>query len=355
MPLPPAQRPRQTPTEAERQALAAADYLVVGDETFLAAAQPLLDYRQSMGLHVATLTPLQLFDTWGEGVPGVTAWRNFMDWRRAQGQLPTYLLLLGDASATPWTGDEKTLAQRLPTAFVHTTYIGEAPSDAALLGEDAGAVAVGRIPARSVAEVEAAVQKTLAYEQSAKTRRHLILNDNETEFEAFAADIAAVWQQAGDDVQRFDTDAPSARDDLLSALQAGPAWLHYVGHGSPLLWAQERVLSAADATAWDDPALVFAWTCLSGYFILPDERSLAEQWLLAPQGGAVAVIAPTGEDVTPNQQPFADAVYRALLEADTLGAALTHTRAHWPQQEIIWQYHLFGDPALTTGNVFLND
>ena len=88
---------------------------------------------------------------------------------------------------------------------------------------------------------------------------------------------------------------------------------------------------------------------MSGYFILPEERSLAEQWLLAPRGGAVAVVAPTGEDVTANQQPFADAVYRALLETDTLGAALARIRGQWQQQEMVWQYHLFGDPALTVG------
>ena len=136
---------------------------------------------------------------------------------------------------------------------------------------------------------------------------------------------------------------------MLAALQAGPAWLHYVGHGSPLLWSQSQVLSVADAAAWDDPAIVFAWTCLSGYFILADDRSLAEQWLLASDGGAVAVIAPTVGDVTANQQPFADAVYRALPELGTLGAALARVRGHWPQQEIVWQYHLFGDPALTIG------
>lgn len=346
MPVPPRQRPSGHLSPTELRTLATADEVIVGAKAFLQAAHPLVAYRQSTGLSVATLTPTQLIDHWGRGVPDASALPQFLAWRRGQGQLPSYVLLLGDAELAPWQGDTTILAERIPTAFVATPYIGETPSDVALLGDAAGDVGLGRIPAHSPDEVAAVVKKILAYEQSDKSRRHLILNDDDAEFTAFAVAIADFWQQQGDTVRHFTVAMPSARTALLDALQQGPAWLHYVGHGSPLLWSKAQILTAADASRWQTPSFVFAWTCLSGYFILSDKQSLAEQWLLAPQGGAIAVIAPTGEDVTPRQQQFADTFYRLLASSDTLGLALARTRAELGPDEIVWQYQLFGDPAL---------
>lgn len=346
IPPPPRQRTRSPLTPQSLQALAKADEIIVGVEALLQAVQPLVAYRESNGLKVATLTPTQLLDHWGRGVPDSSVLRQFLRWRQEQKRLPRYILLLGDAELAPWQGNSDILRTRIPTAFITTPYLGETPSDAALLGDVAGNVALGRIPARSPAEVDAIVQKILTYEQNPTPRRHLILNDGDAEFVTFAAEIAAFWQRQGDTVARFNTTSSLARPAILEALQEGPAWLHYVGHGSPLLWSRAQILTVEDASSWSAPALVLAWTCLSGYFSLPDGQSLAERWLLTAQGGAVAVIAPTGEEDTAHQQLFADTFYRALTDSNTLGLALARTRARLTFDGIALQYQLFGDPAL---------
>lgn len=346
MPFPAARHPLKTLSTAALADLAAADEVVIGANSYLDTARPLLALRREQGLTVATLTPRQLFDGWGRGVPGLDAWRNFVAWREAHGTPLRFLLLLGDANAAPWDSDSDALTTIVPTAFVRTTFLGETPSDAALVASASLPVAVGRMPVRSVAEVKAIVAKTIAYEKSTQPRRQLLLSDASPEFAPFADAIAAFWERQDGPVVRFRADVSSARPNLLETLVAGPAWLHYVGHGSPLLWSQQKVLTADDAGHWHDPALVCAWTCLNGYFILPERRSLAERWLLVPQGGAVAIIAPAGEGGTDQERLFAAAFYRALLTNDRLGAALAAARAAPGQQEMGLQYLLFGDPAL---------
>jgi len=346
MASPTGRRPRQTLSTAALSALSAADEVVVGATDYLAAARPLIELRRAQGLKVATLTPRQLYDGWGRGVPDLAVWRQFLAWRAARSRPLRFLLLLGDADLLPWDGDLTALTTAVPTTFVRTPFLGETPSDAMLVATAAEPIAVGRMPVRSVAEVRAIVAKTMAYEKLSAPPRQLLLQDADSEFAPLADDIAAFWRRRGVTVTLFAAGGPTTRADLLNALAAGPAWLHYVGHGSPLLWSQRRVLTAADADRWHAPALVCAWTCLSGYFTLPGQRSLAERWLLSPQGGAVAVIAPAGEGTTEQERLFAVAFYRALLVDDRLGVALADARARPGQWEMGRQYLLFGDPAL---------
>ncbi|RME84028.1 MAG: hypothetical protein D6775_06605 [Caldilineae bacterium] len=343
---PPRLRRRASIDSSARERLRLADMLVIGAEDYLRAAAPLIEHRRRAGLRVAALTPLQLTDHWGRGVPDGSALSRLLQWRQAEGRLPSFILLVGDAELAPWDGEQHLLAERIPTGFTPTHFLGETPSDVALLDDTFAAVALGRIPARAPRDVAAAVRKILAYEEDLPARRHLVLEDAGPEFGAFATAIASFWQGKGEESARIAITGPDTRARLLAELRRGPFWLHYVGHGSPLLWSQAKVLTAGDAELWQQPGIVFAWTCLSGYFVQGEEQALAERWLLSPTGGAVAVIAPSGEDITPRQQDFAQAFYHALLRAETLGEALVLARGERGRDDLSLQYQLFGDPAL---------
>ena len=156
-----------------------AEYLIVAPELFHDVLKPLVAARETDGLTTVAVTPEQLYDTYGTGAPAAEAMRRAVLALQAEGNL-RYLLLVGDASANPnamWLPD----APVVPTGWVRTVFVGDTPSDHALVADDDGVprVAVGRFPAATVADVEAMVAKTLAWEPN---DRLLLLNDDSPEF-----------------------------------------------------------------------------------------------------------------------------------------------------------------------------
>jgi len=333
-PAPDVARPR-VPIDAD---MLAADYLIIAPHLFHAALAPLVEARVAEGLSVVVLTPEQIYDTFGTGVPGAEAIRAAVMALHARGQLG-YLLLVGDATADPramWQAD----STLVPTGWGRTAFLGDTASEHALVVGDDGVplVAVGRFPASTVAEVQAMVAKTLAWKP---TSRLLLLHDDEPEFVAMTDTLAEV--SAPD--SRLGDDESDTRRDLLRWLRAAPGVLVYSGHGSLPVLGDEKFLTIDDAGAWDGPTVVAAWTCLAANFTHPTQVGLSEAWLRHPKG-VVAFVGPTAETTTGEQSAMTLAFQRALIEGATIGdALLTGWRAAQSQDAEI-SFVLLGDPAL---------
>jgi hypothetical protein len=146
--------------------------------------------------------------------------------------------------------------------------------------------------------------------------------------------------------QRIDAGTEGSREALLEALQQGPVWMNYTGHGSLTRLCDEGLLKLEDGESWGNPALVVAWTCLAAHYVHPTQDSMAEVWLRVPRGGAVAFLGAVGETTSREQAPFLRAFYRDLVEQERLGDAwLAALRAGW-SADVRWGYVLLGDPAL---------
>ncbi|MBN2391069.1 MAG: hypothetical protein JXR84_10105, partial [Anaerolineae bacterium] len=255
-----------------------------------------------------------------------------------QGQLH-YLLLVGDASADPralW----QTGSTLVPTGWGRTVFLGDTASDRALvLGDDGEPlVAVGRFPASTVAEVQAMVDKTLAWEPAS---RLLLLHDDEPEFVAMTDALANV---AAPDLRLGDA-ADDARRDLLRWLRDAPGVLVYSGHGSLPVLGDEKFLTVDDAGAWDGPTVVAAWTCLSANFTHPTQMGLSEVWLRDPEG-VVAFVGPTAETTTGDQSAMTLAFQSALVDGATIGDALLAGWDAAQSKDAEISFVLLGDPAL---------
>jgi hypothetical protein len=232
------------------------------------------------------------------------------------------------------------------TDLAPTVHLYETPSDQTMVTDDQGRplLAVGRFPARSPEEVRAMVRKTLDWERDPGASV-FVVHDNQPDFEQFAQEIAArIPKEAVS--QRVDAAQEGARDLLLAQLARENTWLNYVGHGSLALWGDEKLLQRQDT--WPQPALVTVWACLSAYFVHPEQDSLAETWLRAPQGGAVAFVGPTGETYVYEQTPLAKIFYDQIRAGKPVGDALL---AAWREggdadSDAVRSYLLLGDPAL---------
>lgn len=332
-PAPDVIRPRETVTLTD---LLAADYLMVAPASFHPALAPLADARRADGLTVAVVTPQQVCDTFGDGLPTGETLRRAALRLHATGRL-RYLLLVGDASADPRAAWD---TAAVPTLWRRTTHVGDTASDYALVADDAGmpVVAVGRFPAATAAEAEAMVAKTLAWQP---TDRLLLLNDDEAEFVSLSAALHA----AAPGGTQLDGGAADARRELLRWLKAGPGLLVYMGHGSLPMLGDEKLLTLEDAGAWDGPTVIAAWTCLCAGFGHPTHTGLGEAWL-RDRRGAAALVGPTGETTTAEQQAMALAFQSALAEGAPLGDALLAGWRAATSEDARVSFLLLGDPAL---------
>ena len=99
--------------------------------------------------------------------------------------------------------------------------------------------------------------------------------------------------------------------------------------------------------------IVVTMTCLTGLFTHPEVNSLAEALLWQPQGGAVAVLAPTSLTLASDQSQLRSALAEALVDRrhGTLGSAVLAAWQAVPldspgTRDVVATFLLFGDPAL---------
>lgn len=316
------------------------DYLVIAPSLFHKALLPLMALRQEEGYATYILTPEAVWDTFGGGAPGAESIRDMVQTLVSEGRLQ-YLLLVGDTlpgAAGFWNEDHA----GVPTGWVRTIHVGYTASDALLVMDDANhpLVSVGRLPVSTPEELVVLVAKTLAWEA---TDRLLLFNDDEPSFADLRRQLSDI-SQAEDQIEIDASTLKGARDDLIRWLDKGPGTVVYVGHASMAMLGDEKYLVAEDA-GHVGPAVMVTWSCLCAGFAHPTYESLAEAWLLRPQG-AVAVVGPTGETTTGEQAAMALAFQSQLVQGQTIGQALLHAWQDGQSLDAVHGFVLLGDPAL---------
>lgn len=341
---------------------AGADWLVLAPPALAPALAPLLLRRQAEGLRVALVSSRDVFEQFGAGYEDASALAAFLDHAIAAWQpAPRYVLLVGDAP------------DLLPGGQVFGHFGGWSASDAALARDGAGrprAVALGRIPARDPGQLRAALAKLERWEEGPardgdwRQAALLLADPSEPGFRADAEAFGAALGQAFDLQDAPLAVPPDASGDsrgdvsasILARFEAGLGLTVYIGHGTRTQWGRDRLLDLEGVAALRNaarPGLVLNFSCLIGAFDHPGEASLAEALLLAPRGGAAAVIAPSSLTLATDQSPLAAGLARALADpaVPRLGDALLRARdaldlSRAGAEEVAFSFLLFGDPAL---------
>lgn len=328
----------------EEAALAETTYLVIAPAAAHAALAPLLAHRQAEGLFTAIVTPQAVYDTFGAGRADPEAIGALVR------SLPNlrYLLLAGDGVADPAGYDADAGPLRVVVPFTRTTVLGETPADGRYSLNAAGepTVAVGRFPAETVAGIQVMVEKTLNWETAQRPPTPIFVADDEPAFSDMLAEIIPLVP-GGEQAERLDAGEEDSREHLLTALNRGPSWFNYSGHGSLSRLCDEEILTLNDGQNWKQPSVVIAWTCLAGHFAHPTQASLAEAWMQTPVGGAVAFLGPVGETTTFEQRSAARVFYQALAQQPRLGDAwLQVLQDKNNAADVRWGFLILGDPAL---------
>jgi hypothetical protein len=363
-----------------RTASFGADYVIITHPSLLEAIKPLADWRQSQGLRVVTVTIDQVYDAFSDGLIDPAAIRAFLRHARATWAppAPRFVLLVGKASydyRDYLGGPNRSL---VPTMMLPTAFLGEAPSDNWLVALDEGSplpsMAVGRLPAKTPAELAVAVSKIVAYEQAPspqpspsgrgdnnwRQRLLFVADDKEPTFARFVDDLAGSLPAGFTSERIYLKDfsgkerGQAARARILAEFDQGALAVAYIGHGAIRTWAAESIFTADDVPVLNNDSrlpLLITPTCLDGFFAHPREDSLTEELLWRRDGGIVAGFVPTGLTLPGSQDPLIRAFFDAFFrQGKSVGEAIQEAKRGLPNggqglEDVIETFTLLGDPA----------
>ena len=346
-----------------------ADYLVIGPEAFLRAAIPLLELRQRQGLKVKAVSIEEVYSEFGFGESAPEAVKDFLsyayhNWRQPS---PRYVLLLGDATFDFKDHLQTGVTNQVPPRMVKTSYLWTAsdPSYAAVNGEDIlPDFSIGRLPAATVEQVQAMVEKILAYEtgEAGLDRSAVVLvadnPDRAGNFEADADELAAtvLASKNPEKIYLSQLGTAATRNAIVQSFDAGASLVSYLGHGGIHLWADENFFNASNVASLapqPQQPLLLTMNCLNGYFHFPYFNSLAEELVHAKDKGAIAAFSPSGLSLNGPANLYHKALLQELFNGrhgrlgDAVLAAQVAYAGTGAFPELLTIYHLLGDPALT--------
>jgi hypothetical protein len=313
--------------------------------------------REQQGWSVVLVDVEDLYDEFNFGSKNPWALKDFLDRAYAYwNPQPRFVLLVGDASYDPHNYLGFGEFDLVPTKFVDTGHLTTASDDWFVDFDDDGLaeMALGRLPVESAEEAATVVSKIIAFEGVAGLMNEALLvadiNDF-IDFEGASADVAGELLAGSMGVTEILRGrSATARSDLLNLLNQGQLLVNYVGHGSTRIW-NGNLLTSTDAwSLTNSPYLPFlvSMTCLNGFFQDPYSDSMAETFLKAERGGAVAVWTSSGLTLPGEQAVMNLELIRLLFNGEglTIGEAVMRAKRATTNDDIRRTWILFGDPTL---------
>lgn len=373
-----------------------ADYLLISHRSLWPAAQTLADFRRARGLTVALIDVQDVYDEFSNGRLDPRALRDFVayaygNWRTPA---PAYLMLLGSSHYDYRMRSGATTQPILvPTYFACVDpWVCEVAVEnefVTVSGDDRMPdLALGRLPARTLAEATVMVNKVIAYESNPPAgswaNTLVFVSDNARDadgvpdpagnFEALTEGIIATVPSAyavgrvyfdpypaDDNGEPYRYRTPTATTDaIVAAVNGGAVFLNYSGHAGVTTWAHEAILRARDVGRNDvtrfangpRQPIVLDMACASGNFADPQYTGLEVMMLGWSSGGSVAGWAATGFGVATGHDQLHRGFYQAVFNngVRTLGLATAAGKQNlWASGrnlDLLDTFDLLGDPAL---------
>jgi uncharacterized repeat protein (TIGR01451 family) len=338
------------------------DIVMISHGDLASALSPLVQAHHAQGQSTSVVLIDDLYDEFTFGEHNPSAIRDFLStatkvWQTA----PHYLLLNGRASLDPRNYLGFGHLDFVPTKIVPSSTLMTASDDWFSDFNDNGipTIATGRFPVTTPAEATLVASRVAAYEgQSTNgpwTAQALMVADvNDTINFTQASEI--VQAQLPKTIQPTDVFASTmtiaqAQQEILSSINAGQLIVNYSGHGSEDEWSGDDLFNTTSATALTNgPSLpvFFIMNCLNGFFQDVYDTPLGVTLMLAPNGGAVAVLASSGLN-QPNPQTLLNKIIvRSALHPPypALGDAIIEGKTTITDPGVRKTFNLFGDPAM---------
>jgi len=303
-----------------------------------------------------------LYDEFHFGERSPFAIRQFLkaaiaNWRTP----PTYLLLNGRASLDPRDYLGFGHLDLVPTRILPTSNLMTSSDDWFSDFNDKGfpTIATGRLPVSTLDEATTVVGKIAGYEgqstNGAWTSQALMVADRD-DTESFSQDTLDVQTQIPStitvtDVLTSTVGITAAQQDIVAGINSGQLLVNYLGHGAEEQWSGADIFDTTTVTTLTNGTqlpVFLIMDCLNGFFQDVYAEPLAVSLVLAPNGGAVAVLASSGLNPALPQTKLDKLIVQDILNAarPTMGEAVLKAKSHIGDPAVRQTFILFGDPAM---------
>jgi uncharacterized repeat protein (TIGR01451 family) len=339
-----------------------ADIAMVTFGQFAGALAPLVRAHEAEGKTSAVIPIGDLYDEFNFGEHSPFAIKRFLrtatqKWRTP----PAYLLLNGRASLDPRNHLGFGNLDMVPTFIVPTTSLMTASDDWFSDFNNSGVptIATGRLPVSTIDEATTVGSKISTYEGRSTngpwTANALFVADKD-DTESFTPDSQTVAAQLPPAMQVTDIFVDSvgttaARGDIINAINSGQVLVNYLGHGSEEQWSGSDIFNTASVSSLTNGSqlpVFLIMDCLNGFFQDVFAEPLGVTLLLAPNGGAVAVLASSGLNQPLPQTNLNTLVVQNALNGKRLplGDAIVQAKSQISDPDVRKTFVLFGDPAM---------
>ncbi len=367
-----------------------ADYIAIVHRSLWTAVQPLLDHRVAEGLRVAKVDVQHVYDEFSGGRVDPEALRAFLSYAyhhwNPGGVRPAYVLLVGDGHYDFKAALRPDMPNLIPPYLLHVDpFIGETAADNRYASVDGDAdfmpdMALGRIPARTPAEVTALVNKILAYEDPAvmpggswQNRVTFVADqadDPAGDFHALSDNVrlntlpgtvdsqTIYWEK--DYIYAYPNNGTPDMNTAIKTALGDSVMVQWFGHASRFRWGSTQVFSNFSIIPMPKTAslpMTVDYSCWTGYFInlfdfSGDSRSLSEAFVLTPDKGSVVTVGPSGLHVGSALLELNRGLVKSVFsdKIQPVGVALDAARQYFLANSDSWldivdTTVLFGDPA----------
>ncbi|NWF90461.1 MAG: T9SS type A sorting domain-containing protein, partial [Ignavibacteriaceae bacterium] len=151
---------------------------------------------------------------------------------------------------------------------------------------------------------------------------------------------------------------PGVYDEIINSVNRGTVILNYIGHGSPELWAHERVFVKSTTIPLmknDKYFFLTAATCDFGYYDIPGTQSATEAMITKEGSGAIGVFSASRPVYSQQNANLNEALFTSMLSnaRDTLNLPIPVGKAYMKAKltgsgdiHNDNKFHLFCDPTL---------
>jgi uncharacterized repeat protein (TIGR01451 family) len=339
-----------------------AEIVMVSPGAFSKALTPLIHAHEARHQSVALVLVDDLYDefSFGEHNPG--AIRAFLHTAtKAWNTPPHYLLLNGRASLDPRNYLGFGYLDFVPTKIVSATGMMTASDDwfSDFNNTAMPTIATGRLPVSTPDEAALVAGRLADYETQPSTGRwssQVLMVADVDDTENFTQDSKIVQAQLPSTLHTTDVFAGTlgiaeTQQAIVAGINSGEVLVNYAGHGSEEEWSGDNLFDNAAATALTNGSslpVFLIMNCLNGFFQDVYDEPLAVTLMLAPNGGAVAVLASSGLNQPSPQTLFDKLIVQNAMNPPypTLGDAIVKAKSGVPDLSLRKTFNLLGDPAM---------
>ena len=334
------------------------DYLIITHPAFLDTIAPIEALQATRKLTTAVMTTESLYARYTDHAVDAKAISSYIAQTR-----PQFVLLVG-GDVVDYHDNLKTgSVSFVPTRYVRTdAIVAYSPSDvkhADWTGDNLPDAAIGRLPVRTVAELQAVTAKLQMHEQRQSEFTAVLATGKSDRRSIFTQEHRAIGGQLGPQWQISEAamdlvGKTAARQLLFDAINGGVEVTSYYGHSSYGLLDFDRLFTWQDVALLTNrgrPTVMTMWGCWNSYFVSAGIETLANRLLLTPEVGAVAVFGSATLTKLSSHKALGSQLFSRFGGAETLGEAIMAAQRQVGKTnpaalDAILGMNLLGDPAM---------